>query len=86
MKKVLKHLRGVSNKVTVELKAEQFSYKAMVYVEGSLIYKVEGKSWRKVKNFLLGRELEERVSAQIHYDGIMRDKGFNELLKSLYDK
>lgn len=84
MKKVLKHLRSVSDKVTVELKAEQFSYKAMVYVEGSIVYQVEGKSWRKVKSDLLGRELEERIIGQLHYDGMMRDKGFNELIKSLY--
>ena len=52
MKKVLKHLRSVSDKVTVELKAEQFSYKVMVFVEGGIIFSVEGKRRRKI-NFLI---------------------------------
>lgn len=86
MKKVLKHLRSVSEKVTVELKAEQFSYKAMVFVEGSIVYTIEGKSWKKLKKFLMNDEVREMIEYRIHYDGQMRDKGFNELLKSLYDK
>lgn len=84
MKNTLKYLRSISDKITIELKAEQFSYKVMVYLEGTIIFQAEEKTWRKLKGVLESRDLADRIYYQIHWDDMMRDKGFNELLKSLY--
>ena len=83
MKKVLQKLRDINPNVTVEVKAEEDGYKAMLYLEGEILCTAESNSWKILMKFLASKEVRRKIIETDFYNGIMRDKGFNELLRSL---